>query len=271
MKTIIIFASIFSIASSSIAQDVFVNKLELSNVKTTSIIFPGKIRSIDIGSQDVLAQRVEGTENVLQAKAATTSFPETNITVITQNGSLHQFDVRFCAAPASTYFTVSKEGDVRSGEFVSFEDEKTQSFYQETFRLIQLKSTSKSVKEKSSAITAILAGVYIHDDKYFLPLSIINDSFVTYDIQSVRFFIRDKKQTKRTAVQEIELKPVQISSDPDAVQANGSLNAVWVLDKFPLPQSKEFIIEVIERSGSRNVSLTLKAKDFHKAKPLINE
>jgi hypothetical protein len=153
---------------------------------------------------------------------------------------------------------------------VSFEDEKTQSFYQETFRLIQLKGAAKSFKTKSSAITTILAGVYIRDDKYFLSLSIINDSFVTYDIQSVRFFIRDKKQTRRTAVQEIELQPVQISSDPDAVQANGSLNAVWVLDKFSLPRPKEFIIEVIERSGSRNVSLTLKARHFHKARPLIN-
>ena len=94
------------------AQNVFVNSLEVSNLKTTSIIFPTKIMSIDIGTRDVLAQRVTGTENVLQVKAGNQAFPETNLTIITESGTLHQFDVRFCEVPKSCYFIVGEDGDL---------------------------------------------------------------------------------------------------------------------------------------------------------------
>jgi len=56
-------------------------------LKTTNIIFPYSIVSVDIGSRDVLAQKAKGVENILQIKAARDSFPQTNISIITADGS----------------------------------------------------------------------------------------------------------------------------------------------------------------------------------------
>ncbi|HYF69976.1 MAG TPA: DUF4138 domain-containing protein, partial [Ohtaekwangia sp.] len=61
------------------AQGVYVNRLAVTDTKTTSIVFPGTIKSVDLGSTNIIAQKVNGTENILQIKAAKSSFPETNL------------------------------------------------------------------------------------------------------------------------------------------------------------------------------------------------
>jgi conjugative transposon TraN protein len=68
--------------------------------KTTNIIFPYSIVSVDIGSQDVLAQKAKGVENILQIKAAKENFPQTNISIITADGSLTSFLVDYAEQPA---------------------------------------------------------------------------------------------------------------------------------------------------------------------------
>ncbi len=57
--------------------------LAISFYKTTSLIFPYAIKSVDRGSKDVLVQKAKGVENILQVKAAKPNFKETNLTVIT--------------------------------------------------------------------------------------------------------------------------------------------------------------------------------------------
>jgi len=69
--------------------------------KTSSIVFPAIIKSVDRGSRDVLAQKAKGVENVLQVKAARKDFPQTNLTVITDDGVLHHFTVNYSEQPAT--------------------------------------------------------------------------------------------------------------------------------------------------------------------------
>ena len=63
-------------------QDEFKN-LHIGYSKTTSIVFPYAIKSIDKGSPDVLMQKAKGVENILLIKAAKQNFTQTNLTVIT--------------------------------------------------------------------------------------------------------------------------------------------------------------------------------------------
>lgn len=61
--------------------------LEIAFLKTTNIVFPFAIKSVDRGSKDILAQKAGGIENILQLKAAKEDFPETNLTVVTADGN----------------------------------------------------------------------------------------------------------------------------------------------------------------------------------------
>src|SRR5689334_3832150 len=76
--------------------------------KTSSIVFPAVITSVDRGSRDILAQKAKGVNNVLQLKAAKPNFRETNLTVITGDGVLHHFTVRYSQDPSSLTVNVNQ-------------------------------------------------------------------------------------------------------------------------------------------------------------------
>src|SRR6478609_7705688 len=85
--------------------------LEITFNKTSSIIFPAVIKSVDRGSRDILAQKAKGVGNVLQLKAGKENFSETNLTVITGDGVLHQFTINYSGQPISLTFNISAYED----------------------------------------------------------------------------------------------------------------------------------------------------------------
>src|SRR3954470_1354464 len=73
--------------------------LKITLNKTTNLIFPYAIKSVDRGSADVLAQKAKGVENILLVKAARENFPETNLSVITADGKLYSFVLNYISNP----------------------------------------------------------------------------------------------------------------------------------------------------------------------------
>src|SRR5688500_15903395 len=93
---------LFAIADS---QPVYLNTitphcLAVTDVQTTHILFPCAIRSVDRGSTEVLAQKVKGADHILQVKAATKSFSETNLSVVTVDGRFYPFALYYDACPS---------------------------------------------------------------------------------------------------------------------------------------------------------------------------
>src|SRR5689334_10024769 len=66
-------------------------RLEVSYNKTTHLVFPLSIISIDRGSASILAQKAPGVENILKVKADQKAFEETSLNVITSDGKLYSF------------------------------------------------------------------------------------------------------------------------------------------------------------------------------------
>src|SRR5688572_643489 len=69
------------------------SSLCIATDKTTSLIFPFAIKHVDRGTKDVLVQPVKEADNILLVKAATNNFSETNLSVITSDGSVYSFAV----------------------------------------------------------------------------------------------------------------------------------------------------------------------------------
>lgn len=68
--------------------------------KTSNLVFPDAIVSIDRGSQDIMAQKAFGVENILRVKAVAKSFEETDLSVITKEGHcIHLWFVIIIARP----------------------------------------------------------------------------------------------------------------------------------------------------------------------------
>ena len=83
--------------------------LNITCNKTTNLIFPFSIESVDRGSKDILAQKVTGAENILQVKADKQNFSETNLSVITADGNLYSFIVDYLNEPPQLNIVFQKD------------------------------------------------------------------------------------------------------------------------------------------------------------------
>jgi hypothetical protein len=75
-------------------------RVAISYNKTSNIIFPYAIKSVDRGNPAVLVQKARGVDNILQVKAGREGFAQTNLTVITTDGQFYSFVVDYAAEPS---------------------------------------------------------------------------------------------------------------------------------------------------------------------------
>ena len=255
LMLLIAFANIKTVAQSVTEHP----DLSITYSKTTSIIFPSSIQSVDRGSKDVLAQRVNGVKNILQVKAARKRFQETNLTVVTSNGTLHHFNVAYSEDPKEFAFVVSESMNKDSTTEMTFDDPTVKVDFITNIQSIRNEKGSNLVGKRKNEIAFILRGIYIQDDVIYYRFKIRNRSNINYDIQSLRFFIEDKRQAKRTTHQEIEMLPLinSLSTENTVVPGRSSLDAVYALEKFTIPDAKRLAIKLFEGKGGRHAKLRI--------------
>jgi conjugative transposon TraN protein len=235
--------------------------------KTTNIIFPYSIVSVDIGSQDVLAQKAKGVENILQIKAAKESFPQTNISVITGDGTLTSFLVDYTEQPAVLNLSLAIEGKKNSSCILSETVNEA-----EVQKYAKQASVSKgkisSIKDKRFGIRVKLNGLFIHGNIMYLRISIANKTNINYDIDQLRFYIRDQKKAKRTSTQEIEINPLYVKGDTAVIVGQTERVFVYAVPKFTIPDKKYLMIELMEKNGGRHLKIKVRNKTIIQAKLL---
>lgn len=245
--------------------------LEIAWNKTTSLIFPEVIKNVDRGSRDILAQKVKGVENIIQLKAGKTDFPETNLTIITGEGKLYHFIVNYANHPEELIIEIGKP-ETANKKPVIFNSTLTESqLSQYSSSIIASAKKGKMVSQSKYKVSLALMGIYIKDDAIFYHLQLENRSNIDYDIDFLKFYIRDKKRLKRTATQETEVMPIYVHGDDSAIKSNSGLDLVYVLKKFTIPNARYLAIELYEKNGGRQLDLIVKNRMITKAKPIPEE
>lgn len=239
--------------------------LELTFNKTSSIIFPTAISAVDRGSRDILAQKVKGVDNVLQLKAGRANFKETNLTVITLDGELHQFVVRYADAPRT--FTIHVAGDHGPSSPVLFKQETTSAELEETADLILNNLDSHTIKTTSgNQMRLALQGIYIQDNTLHYHLKITNNSNIPFHTDMLRFYVRDRQKVKRTASQEVAQIPVYHKGNTAVFNGKSTEEVVFAIPKFTIPDAKVLVIELMEKNGGRHLRLPIRNKSIIKAR-----
>lgn len=236
-------------------------QLAISYQKTTSLIFPYAIKSVDRGSSEVLVQKAKGVENVLQLKAGVDSFKQTNLTIITADGSLYSFLLHYSSEPTTLNLELADKpmGYEPIAIFTSSQDNQQKILTASEYVSVK-KSTLRKPRDSKFNVSIKLSGVYIKDNILYYQLEMQNNSNISYDIAQLRFFIRDKKKTKRTASQELEQKPVLIHGNATVIHEQSKQNLVVALEKFTIPDKKELVIQLMEKKGGRHLQLKLSNK-----------
>jgi conjugative transposon TraN protein len=172
--------------------------------------FPFGIKTVDRGSRDILAQKATGVENILQVKAARPDFDTTNLTVITSDGKLFSFLVGYTDQPLSLNIQINNAAS-KSQSFrqCDLNEAKVAAVCTSSYKTIQLKTLH--VKDRSSQSELTLCQAFLSMTICFCTrLSFQITLRLKYEIENLRFFVRDKKTPKRTAIQETEIKPLHI-------------------------------------------------------------
>lgn len=235
--------------------------LAVTFAKTTNLIFPYAIKSVDKGSRDLLAQVAWGVENILQVKAAKQGFAETNLTVVTGDGKLYSFVVSYTDHPTLLNFKLDGSiHTIRPDALFAANSDNEAKVHDLAEQIALKKPILKRHKDKRYDMMLALSGIYIREDRLYLQLGMENNSQVNYDISRLRFYIRDKDQAKRTAAQEQELQPVQFAGNTETIRGNSTQVVVAVLPKFTIPDKKYLYIELMEKDGGRNLKLKITNK-----------
>jgi hypothetical protein len=222
--------------------------------KTVSLIFPFPIRHVDIGTKDVLVKQVEEADNILLVKAANKDFSETNLSVVTGDGNIYSFRVNY---NNQTFPWVYHLAEMEKASVSTYSNS-----------ILDNPRTMRGIRDKTWDIEVDIIGIYIKDNVIYYQLYLENQSAIDYDVDFVRFYIRDKKKGKRTATQENELKPLYVAGNTKQVMANNHNVIVVALDKFTIPDAKYLAVQINEKNGGRHLLLKVGNKKIIRAKVL---
>lgn len=243
--------------------------LEISSTKTSNIIFPYAIVSVDRGSKDILAQKAAGVENILQVKAAKDSFVQSNLSVVTADGKLTTFMVSYSVNPSSINLSLDPNAKARENNIFLPKESVNEAEVRKYIEVV-LRNNDYSPKngKENNGIVLNLKGLFIKDGVLYFQFKITNWTNIGYNIDQFRFYIRDQKRATRTASQEIEVIPFQVNEDPELVLGKSVDMYVFALPKFTIPDQKYLAIQLMEKDGGRHVDLKVSNRQILKARPL---
>ena len=252
--------------------------LEVTYDKTVHILFPAAVRYVDLGSPNLIAGKADGAENVIRVKATVRDFrSETNMSVITEDGSFYTFNVKYADEPL--LLNVEMADFLHDGSSVNRPNNAQEIYLEElgseSPMLVHLimksvhKENRRIVKHigcKRFGIQYVLKGIYVHNDLLYLHTEIRNSSNVPFDVDYISFKVVDKKVAKRTAIQEQVLFPVRAYNNAVRVAGKQSERTVFCLPKFTVPDDKQLVVELCEKNGGRHQSFIVENADLVLAK-----
>lgn len=123
---------------------------------------------------------------------------------------------------------------------------------------------------KANGIKAVVNNIYTVGDYFFIDYSLENKTKIAYDIEELRIQLTDKKETKATNSQTIELTPV--FSVNYAKKFKKRYRNVLVLPKLTFPDEKVLRMEISENQISgRVIALTIEYEDILNADGFDNK
>jgi conjugative transposon TraN protein len=243
--------------------------LEITTTKTTNIVFPYEVKSVDRGTRDVLVQVVKGATNIVQVKASRADFPVTNLSVITADGHLYSFLVKYASDPHSLNISVDAKvarSAENTGSLVKFvSDIPDAGKLNLDDSLVRIARQFLHISAGNERMVVSLRSIYYKDGLLWFLLSLHNNSLLTFFPSQFRFYIEDNHRMKRSAIQQKEELPVYSSVFcPDF--GRSSTRYLFAFRPYTVPQNQRVVLQVRERFGGRILWLKIKHGVILKAK-----
>lgn len=124
------------------------------------------------------------------------------------------------------------------------------------------------VSTKAKRLKMTLNNIYTIDKYFFIDVSLFNKTNIQFDIDQIRFTIEDKKKTKASNFQSVEINPILALSKDKSFKRK--YRNIFVFEKFTFPEDKVFTIEISEKQISgRTIILRISYADVLNADTFI--
>lgn len=141
---------------------------------------------------------------------------------------------------------------------IPMSDQELRFFSIEAYKRKKKKNTIRSTEY---GIIGQVNNIYTVDDYIFLDISFKNKTNLKFDLDQLRFKVEDKKITKATNVQSIEIEPEYQLFTPESFEKR--YRNIYAFKKFTFPNSKVFTIELAESQISgRTLILQIEYSDL---------
>jgi conjugative transposon TraN protein len=251
MKHILSVLGILLLTLNSLGQP---TRLSLSKDKTFSLVFAYPITYVDRGSSEILAKVVSEQPNMLLLKAAIDQFKETNITVVTSDGSLYGFTVNY--EPYITLYSLQIPPQLDS------------SIASYAANIKNMAPWLHIKKKRKSDLELMLTGVYYHKDILYLQLVLSNTGSIDAGIDYLRFTIQDRKKGKRTSTQEVTLNRLWPAGALQELKGQTRETVVIAFTRFTVPDDKFLLVELGEKNGGRELQLRINHHHLMRGVPI---
>jgi len=243
--------------------------LQIGWDKTTVLIFPYEVVSADFGSPAVLSEKDKTASNVLKIKAAQRYFSPTSMYVITSEGKLYPFTVGFTEYPDARPIDIGKQQEIEYTKALLKGSVMSAADISDVIEEISQRTPDRLFWGKKKGMIRLGLGEIVEKDGLlFFQLAVENKSRVDYLPEKWLFTVQDKKQSKRTAVRELTMKPISFSPF-QGVEGKSAGLAVFAFPRFTIADAKEFSIQVFETNGDRNPVVKLSGKKLLQVNPIL--
>lgn len=253
--------AIFSMAGKS--QNTFqeLEQLTVNENVTTVITSSEPIRLVDISTEKVTGDKP--IENTIRLKPIEGSHDDGEIlaivTIVTE---------RYRTQYALIYTTRREEAvsdkEILPEECLAYHNPavsmSTEDMIRYARKIWNSPARYRSTKTNMHRMEMRLNNVYSVGEYFFIDFSVNNKTNIRFDIDELRLKLSDKKQSKRTTVQTLELTPALVLDQSKSFRY-GYRNVV-VVKKMTFPNDKVLTIELSEKQISgRNISMSIDYED----------
>lgn len=279
-KQLITLITLMVISMSTFAQYQRPNDLTtvyVNDITTVHFVSPEPIQYVDISTNNFAGDIP--VDNILRVKYFPDSsdknidiqdrrMKEAIVTVVGQS-FYAQYNLRHTPSVNHTSSFSSIEilpDDMRALEFPEITLNRSEMKHY-AMEVIKRKRSYHNVASKENGMHAYLNNIYSFGDYVFIDVSFKNSTNIKYDVEEFRFNIKDKRITKATNVQDIEIKPVFALYDQPYFRKKH--RNVFVFKKFTYPNDKVLSIRMTEdQISGRTVELKIDYRDLLNADAL---
>ena len=244
-------------------------KIYVNREVTTHIAMPENIKLVDISTTKIIGNQC--ADNIVRIKPyqENDSIPSTEykeaelLGTLTLIGERHiaQYDILYTTSPnmaASIYQVAYSDTKSYINPEVSMPMSEMARY---AWAVYGSKRKFNQVVSKAHGMKAVVNNIYSIGDFFFIDYSLQNKTKIAYDIEEIRVKLTDKKETKATNSQTIELTPV--FSLNHAKKFKKDYRNVLVLPKLTFPDEKVLRLEISENQISgRVITLTIEYEDI---------